>query len=425
MSKNGSDCIPASQRVSLPDELVLEVLGYMTQEDVTSLSLVSRRFNSLCKMKLFKNIYVSGSHLKDRINHPKSISSPFYKQYTVMNYLSFMRFINSVHFQPQLIRKVVFYEPIFSALFLNELMNHLPLASFYIEKNENTMFQFNAYKTLDHNLKVDGIQRLDVMTLELIDNPVCNYPNSVKELAIDFTTVEDSIPIALNNCRAVFPHLRSLKLKHVDSSILDDFAKTVNQKLTVKSLSISMRSGNLQPALLEKCFDFEKITRLELFLAGCKSGGADLSSLAGKFPSVTSVAISCRTYYDHDYLRIFQDNTLEEITLNMSTPQLSNRFHSNTTFIAGLIERQAHSLKKLDISMDRFIDRSSSHNLDDMDRFYVSQFSSEDAADVIKGAKELNTKEDHYRQLRYIRYNGVPVLIERSYGEFIDATVIA
>lgn len=93
----------------LPDEVVLIALQYVNQMDVFNLALTHRRFENVCRTKLFQSIYVYDDDTDQTItiNIPKRIYTDFYINNTIVGLRRFLNMLSSLYCRPSLIQHIM------------------------------------------------------------------------------------------------------------------------------------------------------------------------------------------------------------------------------------------------------------------------------------------------------------------------------
>ncbi|ABN66713.2 predicted protein [Scheffersomyces stipitis CBS 6054] len=392
-----------AEPVSFPDEIILEILEYAPQHDVLRMARVSKRFARICRMKLFKNIYVGSP--TSNVLHPE-YNTPFYQKYTIIKYENFLINSGSLFFTRRPIQEFVFKDPKFSTGFFDKLKSFHPQAAFYIENKPRTK---SPFKTLRHNLLISDIRRLDIVPEEI--DSLTSFPDSIRHLSIDFTDLQEN-GAALNRCRNTFAGLTSLKLKNVDSHMI--LALFAGEKISVRKLSLSTSNSEFGFDTIEKCFDLSTISSFELLDRNINRKNESYKQFITKLASVRSLTLSCPQSFLRDIITSFKKNTLEEISCLIDTSH-----DVSMSFIQGLIEDHAQSLVRISCcsSNECFI-LTDSGSLDKFTSIHTDR-SSEYYIDM---AKELHRNSDDYPKLKLFELNGVPIILDKTYGELTGIT---
>lgn len=227
----------------LPDEIFDEIVGYLTQTDVLTICLLSKRFYRIGIRKLFKNIYVNSP---DNIVI-RGVNLPFYQSFTFIDYKPFLKLVkNNV---PTSIQTITFHKPKFSTNFFNVLQ----------EKLLNTRIciidDINKIKPSLQNWKSYQIRNSYLLGFS---------PEKITELEID-NDLQDELIDVIPTLSIQFPNLVTLNLINFKYSLPKsnykfDKIQTKNLliygKFDLKILDIFKCNRIAQLLLINKNFDY-------------------------------------------------------------------------------------------------------------------------------------------------------------------------
>lgn len=118
------------QSLPLPPEIWCEIFENLTQVDILVVCQVCQEWHRLGLTKLQKRIFVDSPELAFKV--ALAIDCEFYRNYTGVNYDSFMQLAGEDYLDPRYVKEIVFNNPCFSPRFIYKFSEKFPYTDFSI-----------------------------------------------------------------------------------------------------------------------------------------------------------------------------------------------------------------------------------------------------------------------------------------------------
>lgn len=270
--------------IGLPDEILLQVLGYLNQIDAIQLSLTCMRFKEVTRQRLYKVIHV---YNKGRARIPKDYYSAHYTNSTQMSWNTFSRMIGDESVTP--LCKIVSFQ--------ND--HNLDVANLEILASVLELCVFVIYRIAQLSVQRWILKQKDPSRVHThyISSPTKHYMEDDGRIHVKHLTIVDSDEISLEKELRKYDNLSSLYIKY----LRDD---TELQRISVRKLKL------LKPTVEEmsqvfKCFDVGIITLLDLAVAL-----DDIVALAPRFKSLRTLKIKKSSEILVDFAICLPENSL-------------------------------------------------------------------------------------------------------------------
>ncbi|RLV90098.1 hypothetical protein JA1_004822 [Spathaspora sp. JA1] len=271
--------------LSLPEEIIFEILTYLNQFDAMNIRLLNRNLNQIGSIKLFRSIFVYLPELtavtvglfKSKIRY-----GPFFINYTsVSGHNNFKKVLNMK--QLSLVKNVVLYihNPNKDSYYCySSLIQRCPWITVDVDSSCNNMFK-------NQISRLDKISQLRIRDDFLFTNDI-NDNYSIRELYISGSRKKRADPIVL------IPKLKGLILLYIDNPLENDLLGHFKEcKISgLKLKKLGLRVPVLALKKLNEVFVLDDIVTFELHFYGKSKPYVGLRRLCSQMNKLGSIHIS-------------------------------------------------------------------------------------------------------------------------------------
>ncbi|RCK57797.1 hypothetical protein Cantr_06863 [Candida viswanathii] len=329
--------------LSLPEELIEEVIDYLNQTDRLKLLLMNRRLHHQVKRRLLTSVYVNNG-----------VPSAFYRRHTIVSENQFEKVVQSDDFR--YVKKAVFYS--------DAIPDHILQA--VLRKDINLSFEH----VVENKLKYLTI-------LQRKRNPLWVTPdfpveNTITQLTVNYNG-ETISRAALSKLK-----LNSLKALNITSDAFERRGPSDFEPIEIKKLSFEFVDKQPSLAFISNTFQVDKVESLELRFK-TRPLEYEIIQLMSKLISLKHFAIMSQNIRFDRVVEPLARDTLETLYVNVM-----GRYDSFlATILLEILKNQSGSIQKLSWSNKRLNVRLKTYGLDDFERVY----------DVDATAKDLDVAE--------------------------------
>ena len=325
--------------LSLPDEIIEEVIDYLNQNDRLKFSILNKRIHYQVKKSLLNCVYVNNGG--PRVMLTNEFSSGFYRRHTIINQFQFESLMDSADIK--YIKRAVFYSDAIPDNILQSILRN----------NINLSFEH----VFENKLKYLTI-------LQRKKNPLWITPdfpveNSISQLSVtyDGETISNA---ALSKLK-----LNSLKALNITSDAFERRRGGDFEPIEVKRLSFEFVDKQPSLAFISYTFKVDKVETLELRFK-TRPLEQELIGLMSKLTSLRNFSIMSQNMRFDRIIEPLSKNSLETFYVNVM-----GRYDTFlATILFDILRYQMESIRKLSWSNKRLNIRLRTYGLDDFQRVY-------------------------------------------------------
>lgn len=330
----------SSKLLSLPDELFIEIMSLLNQLDKMSLSLVSKRLNSLARVSLLRVIYVNNGG--PRILIRREFNTLFYLNHTIITEMQFKELLNSDKIHN--VKKIEFFSDIVSYKNLELLSKSNVVVTF--EHKEGT-----TLTNLKGKLSANGFSVLDVNDFLLKE------ASTSTNLSIDCS--------GITVFRKISPKLilKSLKLRHINLANLLLYHNF--EPIDVKKVFLGFEEKTPSIIPVAKIFKLNKIESLEISFE-TKPSEVEMLQFMSQLVSLKHLSIMSQNFRFDRALNSLEPNSLESFHVIVM-----GRYDTFLAqIVAEILKNQSESIGRICWSNRRLNVRQKTYGLNDFERVY-------------------------------------------------------
>ncbi|EGW35699.1 uncharacterized protein SPAPADRAFT_64786 [Spathaspora passalidarum NRRL Y-27907] len=319
--------------LTLPDEIIYEILGYLNQINILSVRLINLRFYIVATEKLFNFVYVNNG---DPVVIGPDVNSPFYLKYTVVN--GWNKFITLLNMKElQFVNTIVIYTDYGITLDFKKVIRSSPRISIEFEYKKSIIVH----------------QELSFSSWFRIAMTEFNY--SIKKLTINGGETK-LLPF--------FTRLKSLRIINGTSTMFD----SLKQQITIRDLSLEFLQQPIRLIDIRNIFNLAEIVSLELKfgLYHPPPSVVELAILASQLKSVKQLAIISPNIRFDKVVHQLKPNSITSFYLKI----LGNYYETPSSGLVEILKYQQQSVMKVYWSCVRSNSRFRSYGLQEFDRVY-------------------------------------------------------
>lgn len=326
--------------LSLPDELIEEIIEYLNQSDRLKLSLLNMRFHNQVKRCLLNSVYVNNGGPKVLLTN--EVESGFYRRHTIILQFQFDKLVESEDIR--FVKRVVLYSDAITERILQRLLKY----------DINLSFEH----VIENKLKYLTIMQRKRSPLWITpDFPV---ENSITQLTVTYNgeTISNA---ALSKLK-----LNSLRALNITSDAFERRGRGNDFKpIVVKKLSFEFVDKQPSLSFISNTFDIDKIESLELKFK-TRPIESEIVQLMSKLTSLKHFAIMSQNMRFDRIIEPLPRDSLETFYVNVM-----GRYDTFlATILLQILKHQLRSIQKLCWSNKRLNIRLKTYGLDDFERIY-------------------------------------------------------
>ncbi|KAG7661924.1 uncharacterized protein J8A68_004527 [[Candida] subhashii] len=287
---------------------------------------------NVCRRKLFKSVYVyDDNDPKTKINIPKKFYSPFYMKHTIIGSNRFYDFISSVHYDPDLIKRILFvHDSFISVKTLDCVAKQAPRCAIRFQD-----ISFDDTKSWLKSHEQNTIDDYHLFGNELEESYPLERLSTTTHLIIlqaDPGWIERYLP--------KYANLKSVK-------IIDPPSFVLQNPMNVPELYLKFSNRTLVRDLL-KCFNVSRIRQLYICSRDQETYFDTIFSMAGDFNSLRALKVDGTTIEQlWKFVANLRCDSLNEMFYTLSDPTQTIEF---TDEIVEALSHHKNSLKIISLS---------------------------------------------------------------------------
>ncbi|KAG7660787.1 uncharacterized protein J8A68_005749 [[Candida] subhashii] len=283
----------------LPDNILLDILGYVNQMDTIHLALTHRYFRNVCKEKLLKSLYVYDErNCRKEVHVPKELYSPFYMKYTVIGHTKLLDLISSSCYSPEYVKDILFGD--------DEDVTVRALDAI-VNLSHRCSIRFLKVKFGDIQNWVLKHQVVKAAAYHLFGNALEEQYPQEKQFVVKHLLLKNSESFWIEKELSKFERLRSIYL-------IDPPVFSLTKKIDVDELRLEFTEEAIASVVLSN-FNIQRIRRLSVY--DCDDLFAEtILPLASQFVSLNALEIGSSEFDTLGFLGALRSDSLEEMVMS-------------------------------------------------------------------------------------------------------------